>query len=94
MPIHMPVAAALLLAAAGAASAAEPVRIEPTVYPMLETPAAKRGDRPAGKPEPAQRVPGPLLTTHAHRAADGSISLSCEQDHAAPTAALQQEGQP
>jgi len=86
MSIHHSAVVAMLFAAS-AASASEPVRIEPVVYPMLQPGTAKQGGEASGKPAPMPRVPGPVITAHAHRNADGSLEIDCTVEHQAPKAA-------
>lgn len=90
MSIHGPALAVFLLAMAGAALAAEPVRIQPTVLPMLQATAAKQGGASSSKPEPLERVPGPLVYTHAHREADGSLRYTCRELHRSPATAQEE----
>lgn len=59
------------------------VRVQPTIVPILQPSTAKSGATPSAKPAPAPRVPGPVLSTHLHHNADGTMVIECQHDHTA-----------
>ena len=74
-------AAAFGLSVPIAATAADSVRVEPTITPILQSAAKSGGAQPSAKPAQAPRIPGPVITTHLRRNADGTVGTVCTVDH-------------
>lgn len=86
MPSMRPVAlaaTALALLGAASASAGEPaVRITPEVIPMQVAAQAGKAGAGAAKPAAVERIPGPVITTHARVNAAGELETWCSDGHA------------